>query len=185
MPTPSKVPLLQAPFVDPQTGYLTRTGNNFLTSLTGNANAATAGSVATLAGSGLAGGGSVANGISLIIASNGVTNGMIRQGLGTSVIGRMAGSTGNVADIQATADNRILGRFAGQLVFYDLASAMASVPLATYAVADLPSATPAGRVVYASNARNGAEGAGSGTGSIVVSSGSIWHIPGVATAVTA
>ncbi len=57
----------------------------------------------------------------------------------------------------------------------------------SYTVAALPSAASAGvgAEVYASNARNTGEGAGLGTGSVVVSNGSIWRIPGVATAVTA
>lgn len=126
--TVSKVPMPQAPFVDPATGFLTRVGTNFLNSLTGNANAGAAGSVTTAPGSGLAGGGSVADGISLIIGPNGVSNAMIRQSLGTSVIGRMAGSSGNVADIQATADDRVLARQSGQLVFSSFLNAISIGP---------------------------------------------------------
>jgi hypothetical protein len=42
---------------------------------------------------------------------------MLRQSSGTSVIGRYAGSSGNVADITADADNRVLSRESGQLAF--------------------------------------------------------------------
>lgn len=118
MTIPSKIPSLNAPFVDPTSGYLTRTGNNFLQSLVTNTNAAAAGTVTTAPGSGLTGGGSVAAGISIGIAVNGVTSAMIRQSAGYSVVGRFAGSTGNVADITATADNRALARQGGVLAFY-------------------------------------------------------------------
>jgi hypothetical protein len=116
------------PFVDPTNEFrLTRPAYRFLSSLTLNANQAVAGSVATAAGSGLSGGGSVAAGISLSIAPNGVENGMIREALATSVIGRFQGTDGNVADIQATADNRVLGRFGGQLVFREISAIPATV----------------------------------------------------------
>lgn len=130
--TPSKVPMPQAPFVDPSTGYLTRVGNNYLNNLTLNVNGAAAGSVTTALGSGLAGGGVVADGISLIIAPNGVSNAMIRQSAGYSVIGRGAGSTGNVADITATADDRVLARIGGVLAFYDLSLIPATVADGNY-----------------------------------------------------
>lgn len=98
-------------------GRLTREAYRFLLSLTRNSNQAGEGNVATDPGSGLAGGGQVSAGISLSIATNGVTNSMIRQSAGTSVIGRAFGSTGNVADIVANADNRVLSRESGQLAF--------------------------------------------------------------------
>lgn len=59
------------------------------------------------------------------------------------------------------------------------------IDLPSYTVATLPVTTNPGRTVFCTNARNGAEGVGEGTGSIVVWSGSRWHLPGVATAVTA
>ncbi len=89
----------------------------FFNSLNQTANAATEGSVTTAAGSGLAGGGAVSAGISIRIADNGVTNTMIRQGLATSVIGRAFGSAGNVADITADANERVLSREGNQLAF--------------------------------------------------------------------
>lgn len=103
-------------FID-QRGRLTREAYRFLLSLTRNSNQATEGSVTTAPGSGLAGGGQVAAGVSLSIADNGVTNSKIRQSVGTSVIGRAFGSTGNVADITADGDNRVFSRESGQLAF--------------------------------------------------------------------
>lgn len=89
----------------------------FFNSLNQTANNATEGSVVTDPGSGLAGGGQVSGGVSIRIADNGVTNTMIRQSAGTSVIGRAFGSTGNVADITADANNRVLSRESNQLAF--------------------------------------------------------------------
>ncbi len=289
------------------------TGQNRATS------GAFAGEVLTGLGSGLEGGGNVADGIDLSIAPNGVENGMIRQSLATSVIGRFQGSPGNVADIQATADNRVLGRFGGILEFreitlipstvadgaYDnvtvsgsgtiwtvteapnatgffistsasagadifqsvdtsalgagsgggLGAGVSNKPTASgqrigvfhffapnssavvqnsasiqaiasenwgtlagegtyvtievtanaatartlgldiratgvtppsFAVASLPTVgVQTGAMVYATNARNAGEGGGAGTGSLVVWSGTLWHISGIATAVTA
>lgn len=51
------------------------------------------------------------------VATNGVTDAKLRQGAATSVVGRSANSTGNVADIAAGADNRLLGRRGGALTF--------------------------------------------------------------------
>lgn len=95
----------------------TREWWRFFNSLNQTANAATEGSVATDPGSGLAGGGQVSGGVSIRIADNGVTNSMIRQSAGVSVIGRAFGSTGNVADITADANNRVLSREGNQLAF--------------------------------------------------------------------
>lgn len=103
--------------VDPATGRLTREGYTFLVTLNTNSSEAAAGSVTTAPGSGLQGGGAVSDGISLSIANNGVSNAMIRQGLGTSVIGRAFGSTGNVADIQSVQDFTVLTRESDQLAF--------------------------------------------------------------------
>lgn len=89
----------------------------FFNSMNQTANAATEGSVATAPGSGLAGGGQVSGGISIRIADNGVTNTMLRQSAGMSVIGRAFGSTGNVADVTADANNRVLSREGNQLAF--------------------------------------------------------------------
>lgn len=53
------------------------------------------------------------------ITDNAVTDPKIRQGTATSVIGRSVNSTGNVADIAATADNQILKRVSGVLEWVD------------------------------------------------------------------
>lgn len=89
----------------------------FFYSLNQGVNEAGAGIVTTAPGSGLQGGGSVADGISLSIADNGVTNTMLRQGVGTSVVGRAFGTAGNVADIQAVANRTVLARQGNQLAF--------------------------------------------------------------------
>jgi hypothetical protein len=53
------------------------------------------------------------------IAANGIGNTQLRQGGATSVIGRAANSTGNVADIAASGDNQVLARTSGALGFTD------------------------------------------------------------------
>jgi hypothetical protein len=116
------------PFVNIPGGTLTKEGWRFLFSLNKNTSEATAGEVSTLAGSGLEGGGLVADGIDLAIAPNGVTNAMLRNGVATSVIGRFQNSTGDVSDIQATADDRVLVRQSGQLVFSSFLDAISIGP---------------------------------------------------------
>lgn len=103
--------------VDMTTGKLTREGYTFLVTLNNNVAQAGAGVVSTLPGSGLSGGGTVADGVDLSIANNGVSNAMLRQSVGTSVIGRYAGTTGNVADIQAVQNGTVLTRQGNQLAF--------------------------------------------------------------------
>jgi hypothetical protein len=56
------------------------------------------------------------------IGANKVLDTMLRQGAATSVIGRSANSTGNVADIAATADGQIFRRVGGTLGFGQLIS---------------------------------------------------------------
>ena len=56
------------------------------------------------------------------IATNGISNTLIRQSVGVSVIGRSANSTGNVADITASADGQVLLRAGGALTFTTLAA---------------------------------------------------------------
>ncbi len=96
--------------VDPSTGRATPPFNNYLNSLTILANTAAGGTITTAPGSGLAGGGDTASNLSLSIAPNGVTNAMIRPSTAYSVIGRAFGTDGDVADITATADGRVLAR---------------------------------------------------------------------------
>lgn len=63
----------------------------------------------------------------LSIATNGVTNTMLRDSIPLSVIGRPLNSTGDPQDIQATANDRVLGRFGDQLVFKDVSAIPATV----------------------------------------------------------
>lgn len=53
----------------------------------------------------------------LAVTTNGIGNSQIRQGAATSVIGRSANSTGNVADIAASADGQYLRRSSSALSF--------------------------------------------------------------------
>ncbi len=46
----------------------------------------------------------------IALSANGITDALLRQGVASSVIGRSAASTGNVADIQCTADGNVLWR---------------------------------------------------------------------------
>lgn len=89
----------------------------YFVSLEKSADDAAAGEV--LAGDGLSGGGAVSDGVTLEIGEGAVTDAMLRESLGTSVIGRFQNSTGAVADIRATDDNRLLGREGGLLAFRD------------------------------------------------------------------
>lgn len=65
------------------------------------------------------------------IGNNKVLDTMIRQSAGVSVIGRSANSTGNVADISASADNTYLGRNSGSLSFSALSPASISTGVTT------------------------------------------------------
>lgn len=132
MVTPSKTLAPNGALVDLQTGRATPPFNNYLNNLTQNVNASAAGSVTTAPGSGLFGGGFVADGISIGIAANGVTNAMIRQSAAYSVIGRGFGTAGDVADITATADNRVLARIGGVLAFWDATLVPGAVADANY-----------------------------------------------------
>ena len=117
MPTPNSLPIPNAAFVDPQSGRLTREGTRFLFSLNRNTSEAASGEVSTPPGSGLDGGGFVADGVTLSIAPNGIENSMLRNSIGTSVIGRFQNSSGDPGDIQAVANDRVLARQGNQLVF--------------------------------------------------------------------
>lgn len=107
----------------PNTPFLTSSGMvsrdwwRFLFNLNRSTGEAAAGEVATAPGSGLQGGGVVADGVNLSIASGGVTNAMLRDSAGTSIIGRFQGSSGEPADIVATADMRVMSREGGSLAF--------------------------------------------------------------------
>ena len=112
----SSIPPSNIPLVD-ENGFLSTPWYRYLASLQRATDDVTAGDITTAAGSGLQGGGAVASGVSLSVAANGVTNAMFRQGAGTSVLGRKYGSMGDLADITATANNQLLSRESGALVF--------------------------------------------------------------------
>jgi hypothetical protein len=112
----SSIPPSNIPLVD-ENGFLSTPWYRYLASLQRATDEVVAGDIATDTGSGLHGGGSIADGVSLSIADNGVTNAMFRQGAGTSILGRKYGSTGDLADIIATANNQVLSRESGALVF--------------------------------------------------------------------
>lgn len=57
------------------------------------------------------------------LANNAVSDAKLRQGAATTVIGRSAGSTGNVADIAASADTDVLRRSGGTLGFGQITTA--------------------------------------------------------------
>jgi hypothetical protein len=71
------------------------------------------------AGSGLTGGGPVSAGVAIAVADHGIGNLQLREGSACSVIGRHANSVGQVADITADADNRVLSREGDEVAFRD------------------------------------------------------------------
>lgn len=68
----------------------------------------------------------------LAVTTNGIGDTQLRQGTATSVIGRSVNSLGNVADIQAAADNRILARASGALSFRQIVNADVTTNTLTY-----------------------------------------------------
>lgn len=60
------------------------------------------------------------------IVANAVTDTKLRDSVGTSVIGRSAGTTGDPADIVASADNQVLRRDSGVLGFGQITDAYVS-----------------------------------------------------------
>jgi hypothetical protein len=113
----SALPGPRIPVVDAN-GLINAAWYRYFVGLEKNANTAVSGEI--VAGDGLSGGGVISDGVTLSIGSGEVSNAMLRDGLSTSVMGRFQGSGGPVADIQALADNRVLIRDAGQLVFKDV-----------------------------------------------------------------
>lgn len=91
-----------------------------------------------------------------------------------------SGSATGTATLNFLASNFA---FNGTLTLSGTATFLSTIRLASYTVATLPTAGITGRVAYASNGRayNGAgtlEGAGAGTGTLVVDSGSAWRVAG-------
>lgn len=66
--------------------------------------------------------------------ANAIANADIRQSVGVSVVGRSTNSTGNVADITAAADDRVLARTGGALSFVQLTAGMVPNDLITNAM---------------------------------------------------
>jgi len=74
------------------------------------------------AGTYTAGAGLDLNGTEFSVETNGITDAMLRQSAGLSVIGRSANSTGNVADITAASDNEVLRRSGTSIGFGSVAT---------------------------------------------------------------
>lgn len=72
------------------------------------------------ASDGLTGGGDLSEDMNIQVAPDGIDDTMLRNSLGTSVIGRSANSIGDPADIQATQNNRILARTGDTLGFVQI-----------------------------------------------------------------
>lgn len=77
---------------------------------------ASPGVVSIITGAGLTGGPITGTG-TISVAMNGIVNAMLRQSAGTSIVGRSAGTLGDVADIVASSDGDVLRRAAGVLGF--------------------------------------------------------------------
>lgn len=78
---------------------------------------------------------------STTIGANVVSNAKIRQSAGVSVVGRSANSTGDVADITAGANDRILRRVSNALDFGQITAGMVPNDVITYAMIQNVSAT--------------------------------------------
>lgn len=87
-------------------------------------------SIAT--GTGLTGGTITTSG-TLSVATNGITDALLRQSSGLSIIGRSANSTGNVADITAANDGEVLRRSGATIGFGTIATAGIANNAVTYA----------------------------------------------------
>jgi Collagen triple helix repeat (20 copies) len=84
------------------------------------------------------------------IAANSITDAVLRDSLGTSVIGRSATTTGDPADIQATADGHVLRRAGTTLGFGTIGTAsLASNSVTNGTLADMATGTLKGRVTAA------------------------------------
>lgn len=110
----SNIPPSSTPVITPS-NTLSPPWYRYLALVDRTANSAGSGEVQGV--DGLTGGGQVADGVDLSIADGGVTNAKLRDGAATSVIGRYTNTAGDVADITATADGRVLCRIGGLLMF--------------------------------------------------------------------
>jgi Collagen triple helix repeat (20 copies) len=84
------------------------------------------------------------------LAANSITDAVLRDSLGTSVIGRSATTTGDPADVQATADGHVLRRAGTTLGFGTIGTAsLASNSVTNGTLADMATGTLKGRVTAA------------------------------------
>lgn len=83
------------------------TDSEFRTAIGAGSGGGTVTSVAT--GTGLTGGPITTTG-TISVATNGITNTLLRQSAGLSVVGRSASTTGDVADVTAGTDHQVLRR---------------------------------------------------------------------------
>ncbi len=67
------------------------------------------------------------------ITTNGVTNTLIRQSAGVSIIGRSVNSTGNIADITASSDGQVLKRVGSVVGFHSIGTNDLNNSSVTYA----------------------------------------------------
>lgn len=103
---------------------------NYITALTGPVTASGPGSAATS------------------ITNNAITDAMIRQSAGLSVIGRASNSTGNVADITAGTDNQVLRRSGTTLGFGAVNLASSNAVTGNLPVTNLNGGTSASSTTY-------------------------------------
>jgi Collagen triple helix repeat (20 copies) len=84
------------------------------------------------------------------ITADNITNVALRNSVGTSVIGRSASTTGDPADVQATADGQVLRRAGTTLGFGTIGTASLATDSVTNAsLADMATGTLKGRVTAA------------------------------------
>jgi len=147
-------------------------------------------SVTLTAGAGLTGGGDITasrtfdigagtgitvNANDIAIATNGVTDTLLRQSSGLSLVGRTANSTGNVADITAASDGQVMRRAGTSIAFgaIDLSSANAVTnALAAANGGTGQSSYTAGDLLYASGASAISKLAIGSNGYVLTSNGS-------------
>jgi hypothetical protein len=85
----------------------------------------------------------------------------------------MSGTTQDFSGVRNTLQDIVKAQYALQQQLAKGLAINTSVP--SYTVAGLPAAAPVGVVAYASNGRGPSEGAGVGTGTLVVGNGIIWR----------